>query len=52
MGLFKEICEAFESTCTVQKTTLGNGTIRLMRQCEPVDFAVRWIEQNREMPTR
>lgn len=44
---FTEIGEAFENTCTVHKTTLGNGTVRLMKQRELVDFAVRWIEENR-----
>ena len=44
---FNEIGEAFENTCTVHKTMLGNGTVRLMKQRELVDFAVRWMEENR-----
>lgn len=44
---FNEIGAAFEQACPVRKAALGNGTIRLMRQRELVDFAVRWIEANR-----
>lgn len=44
---FEEIGEAFAREHTVSKATLGNGTIRLMRQRELVDFAVRWMEANR-----
>ena len=44
---FNEIGAAFEQACPVRKTALGNGTIRLMKQRELVDFAVRWIEANR-----
>lgn len=44
---FDAIGAAFESECPVRRAELGNGTIRLMRQRELVDFAVRWIEQNR-----
>ena len=33
---------------SVGKVTLGNGTLRLMRQRELVDFAVEWIEKNRK----
>lgn len=44
---FNEIGAAFEQACPVCKAPLGNGTIRLMRQRELVDFAVRWIEANR-----
>lgn len=44
---FDAIGAAFESEYPVQKAALGNGTLRLMRQRELVDFAVRWIEQNR-----
>ena len=45
---FNEIGKAFESKCHVKKTDLGNGTITLMKQRELVDFAVRWIEENRK----
>lgn len=44
---FDEIGKAFESAHPVQKVLLGNGTLRLMRQRELVDFAVEWIEHNR-----
>lgn len=44
---FTEIGEAFESLGTVNKQMLGNGSLRLMRQRELVDFAVDWIEKNR-----
>ncbi|MDO4494044.1 MAG: AAC(3) family N-acetyltransferase [Clostridia bacterium] len=45
---FDAIGEAFEREHAVQKTTLGNACIRCMRQPELVDFAVRWIEENRK----
>ena len=45
---FDEIGEAFESTHSVEKAMLGNGTLRLMRQRELVDFAVEWMEKNRK----
>ena len=45
---FEEIGRAFESEDRVQKAILGNGAVRLMRQRELVDFAVRWIESNRK----
>ena len=45
---FAEIGEAFENRHSVQKVTLGNATITLMKQRELVDFAVQWIEQNRK----
>lgn len=44
---FCQIGEAFEKTYRVKKVTLGNATLRLMRQRELVDFAVRWIEKYR-----
>lgn len=44
---FAEIGKAFEIECTVQKATLGNGVVTFMKQRELVDFAVRWIEENR-----
>ena len=44
---FVQIGEAFEQTHTVRKVTLGNATLRLMRQRELVDFAVNWIERFR-----
>ena len=45
---FNKIGAAFESTCSVRKAALGNGTITLMKQRELVDFSVTWIEQNRK----
>lgn len=45
---FIDIGHAFESQCDVKKVTLGNATLRYMKQRELVDFAVRWIEENRE----
>lgn len=45
---FVEIGEAFEKAHSVQKAPLGNACITLMKQRELVDFAVRWIEQNRK----
>ena len=45
---FEQIGEAFEQDCNVQKVDLGNGFIKLMKQRELVDFAVKWIEQNRK----
>lgn len=45
---FNEIGRAFERECHVKKADLGNGTITLMKQRELVDFAVRWIEENRK----
>lgn len=44
---FCQIGEAFEKTYQVNKVTLGNATLRLMRQRELVDFAVKWIEKYR-----
>lgn len=45
---FKQIGAAFEKAHPVKKAPLGNGTIILMKQRELVDFAVKWIEQNRK----
>lgn len=45
---FEQIGEAFESgEGRVTSRMLGNGTIRLMRQRDLVDFAVDWIQRNR-----
>lgn len=46
---FNEIGTAFENACPIHKASLGNGTIRLMKQRDLVDFAVRWIEENRQI---
>ena len=45
---FEQIGEAFEKEFPVGKVALGNGTITLMKQRQLVDFAVKWIEKNRE----
>ena len=45
---FIQIGEAFEQVHIVSKVQLGHAILRLMRQRELVDFAVRWIEQNRK----
>ena len=45
---FDEIGTAFENAYPIHKASLGNGTIRLMKQRDLVDFAVRWIEENRK----
>ena len=44
---FPAIGEAFEKVYPVAKVPLGNGCIRFMKQRPLVDFAVRWIEENR-----
>lgn len=45
---FTEIGEAFEMIGNVSKVELGNGTVRFMKQRELVDFAVKWMEENRK----
>ena len=45
---FIQIGEAFEQDHTVSKVQLGHATLRLMRQRELVDFAVKWIEKYRK----
>ena len=45
---FEQIGEAFESAYPVKKATLGNATVRFMKQRDIVDFAVKWIEENRK----
>ncbi len=44
---FVDIGKAFESKIHVNKVSLGDATITLMRQRELVDFAVEWIEKYR-----
>ena len=39
---------AFEKEHKASHVKAGNATLRLMRQRELIDFAVRWIEQNRK----
>ena len=45
---FIQIGEAFEQDHTISKVQLGHATLRLMRQRELVDFAVKWIEKYRK----
>ena len=45
---FEEIGASFEKECSVKKVDLGNATITFMRQRDIVDYAVKWIEQNRK----
>ena len=44
---FPDIGRAFENKHEVKKIQLGNATLRLMKQRELVDFAIKWIEKNR-----
>lgn len=44
---FIQIGEEFEKSHSVCKTQLGNATLRFMKVRELVDFAVSWIEKNR-----
>ena len=44
---FGEIGAAFEKTGKYRRERLGNADITLMRQRDVVDFAVKWIEANR-----
>lgn len=45
---FEQIGEAFEKSGTTTRVPLGNSSICFMRQRELVDFAVKWIEENRK----
>ena len=45
---FDQIGTAFEAEHPVQKAQLGNATITFMRQRDLVDFAVKWMEENRK----
>ncbi len=44
---FPEIGAAFEKAYPIERVQLGGGTIKFMRQRPLVDFAVQWIEANR-----
>ncbi len=44
---FKLIGEAFEAAMNVNKVHIGNATVTCMNQRGIVDFAVKWIEKNR-----
>lgn len=45
---FQEIGEAFEAEKEARIVKLGNAELRLMKQRELVDFAVKWIEKYRK----
>lgn len=45
---FPKIGEAFEQTGQVRHVRLGNGTLSMMSQRALVDFAVKWIGENRK----
>ena len=45
---FSAIGEAFEQTGKVRHVSLGNGILSMMSQRALVDFAVRWIGENRK----
>lgn len=49
---FDEIGAAFEESYPVKSVSLGNGTLRYIRQRDLVDFAVDWIEENRNVDTK
>ena len=44
---FNRIGADYEKTHTVRSVQIGNAAVKLMRQRELVDFAVRWMEKNR-----
>ncbi len=45
---FEDIGAAFETVHDVNKVMLGGAELKLMKQRELVDFAIKWIEQNRK----
>ncbi len=45
---FEQIGEAFETAASVKKANIGNAMVTCMSQRDIVDFAVRWIENNRK----
>lgn len=45
---FEQIGEAFEKAHPVRKVSLGNASLTFMKQRTLVDFAVEWMEQNRQ----
>ena len=46
---FEKIGQSFEQSCQVKRQSLGNGTLTFMKQRELVDFAVKWIEEYRNV---
>lgn len=45
---FIDIGRDYEKNFNVNKIKLGNSTIRLIKQRELVDYAIKWIEENRK----
>ena len=45
---FPEIGAAFEASHTVNTAAIGGAVLKVMKQRELVDFAVKWIEANRK----
>lgn len=46
---FEQIGEAFETEHVVSTSQIGNAIVKLMSQREIVDYAVKWIEKNRNV---
>lgn len=44
---FEQIGEDFEKSNTVNTVQIGNATVKLMNQRQLVDYAVKWMEENR-----
>ena len=44
---FREIGAAFEAAHPVSRAGIGGTELKIMKQRELVDFAVEWIEKNR-----
>ncbi len=47
---FERLGAAFDATGQVRRGTVGRGQALLMRQRPLVDFAVRWMEEHRQLP--
>ena len=47
-GDFTAIGADFEAGHTVRTAGIGGTRLKIMKQCELVDFAVKWIEKNRK----
>lgn len=45
---FEDIGRDFEKEHEVKIVTIGNATVRFMRQRDIVDYAIKWIEKNRK----
>lgn len=44
---FEQIGEDFEKCNTVNMVQIGNATVKLMNQRQLVDYAEKWMEENR-----